>query len=208
EDKHLEGVGFGDFSHQGFFDLRLAKEGDPCPAGGVYESYRGIEVGQVFFLGTKYSEAMGAVYKDEKAQEIPMVMGCYGIGVSRTAAAAIEQNHDDLGIIWPYPLAPFHFHLISLNTKDKEVLEVSSKLYQDLQGAGLEVLWDDRDLNPGVKFKDSDLIGIPYRIIIGARGLKSGELEVKSRRTGEVKILAPQDLVDFLKKIHHGEGLF
>lgn len=150
-DMHLSNVNLADFKVEGFFDLRRALPGDPCPRcdKGVYEEHRGIEVGQVFYLGTKYSSAMKAVYKDEKGGEQSMVMGCYGIGVSRTAAAAIEQNHDDNGICWPYPLAPFHFHLVSLNLNDEAVREASEEIYQKTQACGLEVLWDDRDESPG-----------------------------------------------------------
>ncbi len=204
-DHHFTGVNLGDFDFAGCFDLRRARPGDPCPYGGVYEEVRGIEVGQVFFLGTKYSKAMGCVYKDESGQEIPMVMGCYGIGVSRTAAAAIEQNHDEHGILWPYPLAPFSVHLLSLNMKDNAVLEASQNLYQQLQKIGLEVLWDDRDLNPGVKFKDSDLIGIPFRVVVGAKGLQDGVVELKRRGASEVEKISLETVTDILWERHCAE---
>ncbi len=204
-DHHFVGVNLGDFAFKGFFDLRRARPGDPCPYGGVYEEVRGIEVGQVFFLGTKYSKSMGCVYKDESGQEIPMVMGCYGIGVSRTAAAAIEQNHDEHGILWPYPLAPFSIHLLSLNVKDVAVSELSEKLYQQLQKSGLEVLWDDRDLNPGVKFKDSDLIGIPFRVVVGAKGLQDGVVELKRRGSTEVEKIPLDKIVEVLWERHCAE---
>jgi len=198
-DAHLQGVNLGDFKVEGFFDLRRALPDDACPkCEGKYEEHRGIEVGQVFYLGTKYSSAMKAVYKDEKGTEKLMVMGCYGIGVSRTAAAAIEQNHDENGIRWPYPLAPFHLHLISLNLTDAEVKRVSEDLYQKMQSCGLEVLWDDREESPGVKFKDSDLIGIPFRVVVGAKGLKEGVVEVKSRATGEMQKIALDKVLDYL----------
>lgn len=201
-DQHLQGVNLGDFEVKGFYDLRRAQAGDPCPEGGTYQEFRGIEVGQVFYLGTKYSEAMGATYKDESGKDQVMVMGCYGIGISRTAAAAIEQNHDDNGIIWPYPIAPFQFHLVSLNIKDEAVAQASQELYDQIQAGGLEVLWDDRDENPGVKFKDSDLIGIPYRIVVGAKGLKDGQVEVKVRQTGEMQKVPISEALNYLEGLH------
>lgn len=207
-DFHLRGVNLGDFEIKGFHDLRRAVAGDTCPAcdGGIYEEHRGIEVGQVFFLGSKYSSSMNANFLDEKGQERVMVMGCYGIGVSRTAAAAIEQNHDDNGIVWPYPIAPFHFHLVTLNVGDAAVLQASQEIYGKLREAGLEVLWDERDESPGVKFKDSDLLGIPYRVVVGAKGLKEGLLEVKSRKNGEIQKIAPGQLIDHLKLLHRQQG--
>ncbi len=206
-DFHLTGVNLGDFEAKGFFDLRRAIAGDACPkcGEGVYEEHRGIEVGQVFFLGTKYSASMNAKFLDEKGQERVMTMGCYGIGVSRTAAAAIEQNHDANGIVWPYPIAPFHFHLVTLNVGDAAVLQASRELYEGMRGAGLEVLWDDRDENPGVKFKDSDLLGIPYRVVVGGKGLKEGLLEVKTRKTGEVEKVPPAQALERLLEIHRGQ---
>jgi prolyl-tRNA synthetase len=202
---HLKNVNLGDFNIQGFCDLRRAWAGDPCPKGGVYQEHRGIEVGHVFYLGEKYSKSMGAVYKDEQGQEKLLVMGCYGIGISRTAAAAIEQNHDDNGMIWPYAIAPFHFHLVSLNLKDAEVQKVSAQLYQSLSEQGMEVLWDDRDENPGVKFKDSDLIGIPFRIVVGAKGLKDGVVEIKERRSGDMEKVAVDKVVAYLLDLHRAE---
>jgi len=205
-DFHLKGVNLGDFETTGYFDLRRAVAGDACPkCDGQYEEHRGIEVGQVFFLGTKYSSSMKAVYKDEKGSEKLMVMGCYGIGVSRTAAAAIEQNNDANGIVWPYPLAPYHFHLISLNLADAEVKRVSEEIYQKMQACGLEVLWDDRDDSPGVKFKDSDLIGIPFRVVVGSKGLKEGIVEVKSRATGELQKIGVDAILDYLIDLDSAE---
>ncbi|HEX5035525.1 MAG TPA: YbaK/EbsC family protein, partial [bacterium] len=203
-DFHLTGVELSDFQVEAFVDLRRAMPGDPCPAcaGGVYEEHRGIEVGHVFFLGTKYSESMKARFLDEKGQERVMVMGCYGIGVSRTAAAAIEQNHDDNGIIWPYPIAPFQFHLVSLNVGDAAVMETSRQLYEKLSGAGIEVLWDERDESPGVKFKDSDLLGIPYRLVVGAKGLKEGLVEVKARRDGSLEKIPLERAADHALELH------
>jgi len=206
-DAHLSGVNLGDFTVKGFYDLRRALAGDPCPRceSGHYEEHRGIEVGQVFYLGTKYSKSMRAVYLDEKGQEQLMVMGCYGIGVSRTSAAAVEQNHDDNGMIWPYPIAPFQFHLLSLNPSDEQVLRTSREIYQALSGRGIEVLWDEREESPGVKFKDSDLIGIPFRIVVGAKGLKDGLIEVKERKSGQVEKIPVDKAVDYVADLHQAE---
>jgi prolyl-tRNA synthetase len=206
KDFHLKNVNLGDFAVKGFFDLRRARAGDPCPKGGKYVEHRGIEVGQVFFLGTKYSQAMGARYKDEAGVERLMVMGCYGIGIGRTAAAAIEQHHDANGIIWPYPLAPFQFHLLSLNPKEEAVKKASEKIYQDLCRRGLEVLWDDREENPGVKFKDSDLLGIPYRLVVGPKGLQENKIEVKDRKSGELQKVDLGKLGDYLWDLHQAES--
>ena len=154
------------------------------------QSHRGIEVGQVFYLGDKYSKAMKAVFLDENGKEQTIVMGCYGIGVGRTAAAAIEQNHDDDGMIWPAALAPYDVELISLNMDNSEVAATSEQIYKQLRDKAVDLLWDDRYESPGVKFKDADLIGIPTQIIIGARGLKAGQVEFKDRRSQE-KVSVP-----------------
>jgi prolyl-tRNA synthetase len=164
-------------------DLRVAEPGDACARcpDGIYEGHRGIEVGQVFYLGTKYSEAMRATFLDAAGQERVMEMGCYGIGITRTAAAAIEQHHDDAGIIWPLALAPAHVHLIAVNPKDSAQSTAAERLYADLGSAGLEVLYDDREERPGVKFKDADLIGVPFRITVGPKALARGAVECKAR---------------------------
>lgn len=176
------------------------QSGEACPRckSGMLESKRGIEVGQVFYLGTKYSVAMKAHYLNEKGQECPMVMGCYGIGIGRTAAAAIEQNHDDKGICWPIPIAPFTVSLLSLGM-DEELLKVSHSLYEDLRKNGLDVLWDDRDERAGVKFTDAELIGIPYQVIVGKRGLEKQEVEIKERRTGKKENISLDQCLSFLK---------
>jgi prolyl-tRNA synthetase len=175
-----------DFTPSLFADLRLAAAGDPCPRcdRGVLEGYRGIEVGQVFYLGKKYSEAMGATYLDTEGRERPIEMGCYGIGITRLMAAAIEQNHDADGIIWPYAIAPFHALLLAINYSDPAIREVADRVYRELWQAGVEVLLDDRDERPGVKFKDADLLGIPLRITVGAKGLERGSVELRWRRDG------------------------
>jgi prolyl-tRNA synthetase len=180
-----------DFHVEQFADLRNARAGDPSPRkDGVLKTTKGIEVGHVFMLGTKYSQAMNASFLDAHGKECLAVMGCYGIGIGRTAAAAVEQNHDDKGIVWPFPIAPFHVHLISLG-HSTAALDAAASLYQALEAAGLEVLWDDRDERAGVKFNDADLIGAPYQVIVGDKGLAEGLLEVKSRNTGLKTKYAP-----------------
>jgi prolyl-tRNA synthetase len=186
-----------DFTPSAFADLRLAVSGDPCPRcdSGTLETHRGIEVGQVFYLGTKYSVAMGATYLDAEGRERPIEMGCYGIGISRLVAAAIEQNHDANGIIWPFSLAPFQVLLLPINYKDKAIREAADKLYQELQQNGVEVLLDDRDERPGVKFKDADLVGIPLRVTLGAKGLEKGCIELRSRRDSKTEEIPVADSV-------------
>jgi prolyl-tRNA synthetase len=192
ENFHLTGANHGrDFQVEAFVDLREAVAGDDCPrCTGKLEIWRGIEVGHVFKLGTKYSEAMNATVLDDQGKERTLVMGCYGIGVGRTAAAAIEQNHDDNGIIWPMPLAPFQVIVTMLNPKDEAVSAAGETLYQDLLDEGIEVLLDDRDERPGSKFKDADLLGIPLRVNVGARGLKEQSFELQDRRGGE-RVMLP-----------------
>ncbi len=183
-----------DFTPHRYTDLRYAVAGDACPrCAKPLRIVRGIEVGHVFMLGTKYSEKMKALYLDKQGREQMMVMGCYGIGVGRTAAAAIEQNHDANGIIWPAPLAPFHVHVIPLADKGK-VLEAAVALESEFERAGIGVLVDDRDERPGVKFNDADLIGCPYQVVIGEKNLSQGLMELKERRTGTVTKLPPADI--------------
>ncbi|HEY7746395.1 MAG TPA: proline--tRNA ligase [Desulfuromonadales bacterium] len=191
KDSHLTGVNLGrDFSVETFADLRQAVAGDGCPrCSGKLESWRGIEVGHVFKLGTKYSAALGATVLDEKGEERTLFMGCYGIGVGRTVAAAIEQNNDANGIIWPMPIAPFQVIVTMVNPKEDEVRLAAEKLYEELLAMGVEALLDDRDERPGSKFKDADLIGIPLRVTVGARALKEGALELQERRSGERTML-------------------
>ena len=187
---------------QGFHDLRAAREGDVCTrcGKGTYQAFRGIEVGQVFKLGTKYSESMHCVFLDEAGAERPMVMGCYGIGITRTIAAVIEQNYDADGIIWPNAVAPYQVHLVSLDSAKPEIAAVANKIEADLEAAGFEVLHDDREgLSPGVKFKDADLLGMPLRLTVGAKGLKDGVVELRDRRTKEVKKLTPDSVVRALE---------
>jgi len=201
DDAHLVEVNPADFKVEKFADIRRAHAGDPCPrCDGVFEEHRGIEVGQVFYLGTKYSEPMKATFLDESGESKVMYMGCYGIGIGRTAAAAIEQNHDERGIIWPLPLAPFHVEIIPL-AADGEVWDVAETIYEKLCEKGVEALIDDRDERAGVKFADADLIGIPYRIIVGARGLKDGVVEIKERRGGDALRLGPDEAVERMTEI-------
>jgi prolyl-tRNA synthetase len=187
-DWHLKNVRFGrDYTGQ-VADVRLAATGDGCPRcdGGKLTSYRGIEAGHIFVLGTKYSQAMGATFIDEKQQTRPLVMGCYGIGVSRLVATTIEQHHDENGIRWPMSIAPYQVHLITLG-HDAGVLAAARSLYDALEATGTEVLWDDRDERPGVKFKDADLIGVPLRVTIGAKALAGGNVELKLRTESDPK---------------------
>ncbi len=200
-DYHYVGAEEGrDFRADAFADLTHAREGDPCPrCGSGLVIRRGIEVGHVFKLGCKYSEALGADYLDEKGESRSIVMGCYGIGIGRTVAAAIEQNHDEDGIIWPVPIAPYHVDVIPAKMSDAQCREKAEEIYGALGAAGVEVLIDDRDERPGVKFKDADLIGIPYMAVVGPRGLKEGKLEVKSRRTGETEFIPLEGAVQALR---------
>jgi prolyl-tRNA synthetase len=190
-----------DFKPTGTGDYRQAVPGDRCPRceTGRFVGYRGIEVGHVFFLGTKYSEPMKCNFLAADGKEKPMIMGCYGIGVTRIAASAIEQNHDADGIIWPVPIAPFEVNLLALQPGDAEVQKVSERLEGELAAAGLEVLYDDRDERPGVKFKDADLIGIPYRIAVGKKGIAEGVVEVKARRSAEVVKVKLDEAVAYVR---------
>jgi prolyl-tRNA synthetase len=181
---HLAGVNWGrDLPQPAVADLRNVVDGDPSPGGpGRLSIARGIEVGHIFQLGQKYSESMRATVQDEQGRDIPMYMGCYGIGVTRIVAAAIEQNHDERGIVWPAPLAPFQVVVVGLNwEKSAPVRETAERLYRELADGGVEVLLDDRDARPGVKFADAELFGIPHRVVVSERGLGAGRLEYRGR---------------------------
>jgi prolyl-tRNA synthetase len=197
EDAHYTNANWGrDVDISEFADLLLVTGGDPCPrCDGTLELFRGIEVGHIFKLGTKYSEAMACNFTDEAGADRPMIMGCYGLGIGRTVAAAIEQNHDKDGIIWPRPLAPFEVLLAGLNPDDEEVKKVAEQLYGELREKGVEVLYDDRDERPGVKFKDADLIGIPVRLVVGAKSLADGKAEVSLRRDREKHLVTVSEAV-------------
>ena len=187
-DQHFTNVNLGRDWQGDVADIRLATTGDLCPncEGGHLKSYKGIEGGHIFILGTRYSAQMGAEYSDEKQEKKPIVMGCYGIGVSRLVATAIEQNHDENGIKWPMSIAPYQVHLVTLG-KEENVGVEAKKLYDALGAQGIDVLWDDRDERPGVKFKDADLLGMPLRITIGAKSLANGNIELKPRTEADPK---------------------
>jgi prolyl-tRNA synthetase len=203
KDVHFTGVNWGrDLAEPTPVDLRNVQWGDPSPSGkGTLEIARGIEVGHIFQLGQLYSEALKATVLDEQGNAVAMYMGCYGIGVTRIVAAAIEQNHDESGIIWPDAIAPFQVVLVPINyQKSAQVLETADRLYRDFQAAGIDVLLDDRDARPGVKFADSELMGIPHRIVIGDRGLSTGKLEYRHRRETESTELSAADPVGYIRQ--------
>ena len=202
KDMHYINANLGrDFEATRFVDIRTVEAGDACPRceSGKLEMWRGIEVGHVFKLGTKYSKALNATYLDANGKEQIIFMGCYGIGIGRTVAAAIEQNHDENGIIFPIPIAPFHCSVVAVNTKDAGVMAAAGEIYSRLEKLGIEVLFDDRDERPGVKFKDNDLIGIPLRIVVGSKGLAEGKVELKIRATGEVLLVPVEDVTTVIK---------
>jgi prolyl-tRNA synthetase len=201
-DTHLTGVNWGrDLPEPQVADLRNVVAGDPSPSGrGRLGIARGIEVGHIFQLGRKYSEAMNCTVLDEASRPTALYMGCYGIGVTRVVAAAIEQNHDEHGIIWPEPIAPFQVVLVPLNiAKSQRVRETADRLYDEFTSAGLEVLLDDRDARPGAKFADAELLGIPHRIVIGDRGLEAGRLEYRQRRATANEEFAADDALAFIR---------
>jgi prolyl-tRNA synthetase len=191
-----------DFKVDQFLDIRKFSPGDLCPLCGKETRIdKGIEVGHTFKLGTKYSKAMGATYLDDQGQEKEIVMGCYGIGIGRTVAAAIEQSYDQNGIIFPMPIAPFQILLLPVNLKIDQLQETAEQLYQNLLEEKVEVLYDDREETPGVKFKDADLIGIPLRVTLGEKNLKKGLVEVKKRRTGEILLVKKEEAVSQIKEM-------
>ncbi|MDH3871514.1 MAG: His/Gly/Thr/Pro-type tRNA ligase C-terminal domain-containing protein, partial [Gammaproteobacteria bacterium] len=200
--RHLTGVNWGrDLPEPQTADLRNVVDGDLSPDGeGRLVIARGIEVGHIFQLGDKYSRAMKATVLNEQGREIDMVMGCYGIGVSRIVAAAIEQNHDSQGMIWPDPIAPFQVALLPMNMKKSQrVREAAEALYAELRAAGLEVLLDDREVRPGIMFADMELIGIPQRVVIGEKNLDRGLVEYKSRRAEDSEDIERAAIVEFLR---------
>jgi prolyl-tRNA synthetase len=195
QDLHLLNVNMErDFQVDLFGDLRMVTPGDSCPRCGENIRFgRGIEVGHIFKLGTKYSKAMGAVFLDKHGSEKPIVMGCYGIGVGRTVAAAIEQNHDRDGIIFPISIAPFEVVILPLQMHEEKVVEAAEKIYRELSDGGLDVLIDDRDVRAGIKFNDADLLGTPIRVMVGTRNLKEGQAEIRMRSESESTIIPIQD---------------
>ncbi|MCR5757185.1 MAG: proline--tRNA ligase [Selenomonas sp.] len=193
-----------DFAAEGIIvtDLRMVKEGDACPhCGAELKMTRGIEAGQVFTLGTKYSQAMGAMFLDESGKQQPLYMGCYGIGVGRTMAAAIEQNNDENGIIWPRAIAPFEVVVVAVNAKKDDQLAYSEEIYKECKAAGLDTLLDDRKERAGVKFKDCDLIGYPLRVVIGPKAVEENQIEIKVRKTGEVFTVSREEYLEKVKEL-------
>jgi prolyl-tRNA synthetase len=203
KDTHLIHVNtVRDFQVSQFVDIRKFAPGDRCPlCGKETRMDKGIEVGHTFKLGTKYSKAMGATFLDEQGREREMVMGCYGIGVGRTVAAAIEQSYDQNGIIFPMPIAPFQVLILPVNIKTDFLMETAEQLYQTFSESGVEVLYDDREESPGVKFKDADLIGIPLRVTLGEKNLKKGLVEIKKRRTGEILLVKKEGVLSKIKEM-------
>ncbi|MCX8021291.1 MAG: proline--tRNA ligase [Syntrophorhabdaceae bacterium] len=197
KDVHLVDVNPGDFSVRGYFDLKFAREGDLCPrCNGRLVSTKGIEVGHIFKLGLKYSVALNAKFLDKEGKERYIVMGCYGIGVGRTVAAAIEQGHDENGIILPMAVAPFEVDVLPVNSSHQESMELANRIYNELLERGIDAAMDDRDERPGVKFKDCDLIGIPLRVTIGEKNLKEGLAEIKLRREKDSIKVKKEEIVE------------
>ncbi len=205
---HFRNVNYGrDYEADIVTDLVAVEEGFACPnCGAPVQSVRGVEVGNIFKLGTKYSEAMGAFYLDEKGERKPIIMGSYGIGTGRLIACVIEEHHDEFGIQWPITIAPYQVVVVGLGTaKQPEVIEATDRIYADLQAAGIEVLYDDRDERAGVKFNDADLLGIPLRLTVGKRGLESGQLELKLRRDGSSSDVPLDDVVAAIQAVINAE---
>ena len=197
-DKHHVNANHGrDFEVQAFADVREARAGDPCGrCGGTFEAHRGIEIGHVFLLGDKYAQAMEANYLDNNGRHQPIQMGCYGIGITRILAAVVEQNHDDDGIIWPMPIAPYQVLMSVLHPDNEDVKEAADEIYDALSAEGIEVLMDDRDMGIGAKFKDADLVGIPLRLVLGGRGVGNGEVEWKWRDSDEQENVPLDEVVE------------
>ncbi|RMG00450.1 MAG: proline--tRNA ligase [Nitrospirae bacterium] len=203
KDYHVKGLKAGVHFNPEWHDLHIAKEGDRCVhCGGSLRIERVIEIGNIFKLGTKYSVPLGATYLDENGKERPIIMGSYGIGPARIAAASIEQSHDEKGIIWPGSIAPFDFHILPLNMGDSKTVDTATRIYNDLTEKGFEPLLDDRNERAGVKFNDADLIGIPVHIVIGERNLKEGNVEIKIRKTGQKVIVPVGDVISRALEIH------
>ena len=199
EDFHAKGIRPGIHFEAKWHDIHIAKEGDRCSkCGSEIRIEQCIEVGNIFKLGTKYSIPLKAFFLDSNGIERPIIMGSYGIGPARIAAAAIEQNHDSDGIIWPRSIAPFDIEILPLNMKDTRTAEVAEHLYSSLRGKGIEVLIDDRDERAGVKFKDADLIGIPTHLVIGERNLKEGLIEIKERKTKTSEKVKVEEIINYL----------
>jgi prolyl-tRNA synthetase len=202
DDHHLRGVDVDrDLAHAVPADLRSVRAGEGCPrCGAPLDVWKGLEVGHIFKLGTKYSAAMGATVQDKAGTSVPLVMGSYGIGVDRIVASAIELHHDDDGIRWPMSIAPYQVALLSLQPTDPEVVRAAEALHDALESAGVEVLYDDRDERPGVKFKDADLVGLPIRVALGKKGLAEGKVEFRLRAGGDVELVPVGEVVDRVRR--------
>lgn len=210
QDYHIKDVWFSrDVTVDSVADIRSAVATDGCPRcrTGKLEIIRGIEVGHVFKLGTKYSKAMNALFLDEDGRQKPLIMGCYGIGVGRTVAAALEQNHDENGILFPVTIAPYHVEVLAINVSEGPAMEAAMRIYDGLNAEGLDVLLDDRDVRPGVKFKDADLIGVPVRITVGAKDLAGGVVELKDRASGKVEKVPLDGIVTYCTELLEAKGL-
>ena len=205
-DTHIKNVNYPrDFKADMVVDIARARAGEGCPrCGKKLSSLHGIEVGHIFKLGTFLSETLGAFYIDGKGESHPIIMGCYGIGLGRLLAAAIEQSHDDNGIIWPMPIAPYHVYLCPLYREGTGVAEAAEKLYTELGAGGMEVLYDDREESPGVKFNDADLLGIPIRVTVSPRTMKTNSVEVKRRSEKEAELVPLEGVVAKLNEIIRG----
>ena len=206
EDYHLLNANYGrDFEADILTDIALAEEGSGCgKCGSAFRSARGIEVGHIFKLGTKYSEVLGAVFPDENGVQRPIVMGCYGIGVGRLLAAAVEQNHDEAGMVLPASIAPFEVLLTALNVRNSDVADEAGALYDEMRAAGLDVLYDDREESAGVKFNDADLLGLPVRVVVSPRNLRNGEVEVKPRTGGDARMVPRAEAVAGVREVLAG----
>lgn len=203
-DYHLMNIDLErDCTIDGYYDLRTVQAGELAPNGqATLRIVHGIELGHIFKLGTKYSDALGATYLDDKGQARPIIMGSYGIGIERIIACHIEQNHDENGIVWDKAIAPYHAHLIAVSMKSQEVVQMSEHLYSQMSGAGIEVLYDDRtSTSPGFKFKDADLLGMPFQVIVGEKNLANGKVEIKIRKSGERILIAPGQVISTLKEL-------
>ena len=204
DDYHLVNIDLQrDAKVEGYFDLREVENGEPCPScGKPLKVTHGIEMGHIFKLGTKYSDALGAKFLDENGQSLPIIMGSYGIGAERIIAAHIEQSHDENGIVWNTALAPYHVHVIAVSMNSKETVLAANQIYRLLTEAGIETLFDDRsNVSPGFKFKDADLLGMPLQVIVGEKGLKNKQLEIKRRKTGERTMVPVDDVLAMVKKM-------
>jgi prolyl-tRNA synthetase len=202
-DYHLANIDLArDTKVEGYYDLRSIEAGEPCPkCSAPLKISNAIELGHIFKLGTKYSDTLNITYLDESGKAQPVIMGSYGIGMERIVACYIEQNHDKDGIIWNKALAPYKIHLIAVNMNSKDVVAASDRIYTQLSKVGVDILYDDRaNITPGFKFKDADLLGMPFQVIVGDKGLKNGQIEIKRRRTGERILVKLEDAITEIQR--------